>query len=67
MEQERLFRLAVESGAISFWHEPGIGWFLVVSLRRGDENWQEAPRDTYSGLSTVELLDTIAASLDSAL
>lgn len=67
MRQERLFRLAVESGAITFWHEPGRGWNLVVRFRRGDEAWSDANNDRYEGLSTHELIDTLYASLDAAL
>jgi hypothetical protein len=67
MDQQRLFRLAVESGVITFFHEPRSGWKLVVRFRRGDETWAEAQWETYSGLSTRELLDVIDASLDSAL
>lgn len=67
MQQDRLFRLAVESGAITFWHEPGRGWHLVMRCRRGDEQWSEAPMDRYEGLSTAELIDTIYAGLDAAL
>lgn len=67
MHQERLFRLAVESGAIHFRHEPGKGWHLVIRFIRGDESWQESPLEFYEGLSTMELLATIDAALDSAL
>lgn len=67
MDQARLFRLAVESGVVTFRHEPRYGWTCNVRLRRGDETWAEAPFETYSGLSTRELLDVIAASLDAAL
>lgn len=67
MRQERLFRLAVESGSITFMHEPGKGWRLTVACRRGDETWLEAKTEVYEGLSTAELLDTIYASLDVVL
>jgi hypothetical protein len=67
MQQDRLFRLAVESGSLSFFHEPRLGWTLVVNLRRGDETWWETEPQRYSGLSTAELLDTVSACLDSAL
>jgi uncharacterized protein YcnI len=65
--QERLFRLAVESGVVTFQHEPRSGWRIAVRLRRGDETWAEAMWETYDGLSTRELLDVVAATLDSAL
>jgi hypothetical protein len=65
--QDRLFRLAVEAGSINFWHEPGIGWFLVTITRRGDETWQEAETCRYQGLSTMELLTAVDAHLDSVL
>lgn len=67
MRQERLFRLAVEHGSVNFHHHPGIGWSLTVWLKRGDEAWDSAQQDFYEGLTTVELLDTIAAHLDTAL
>lgn len=67
MEQTRLFRLAVEAGSVSFHHEPGRGWCLTMALRRGDETWQEASRETYERLTTVELLDVVASHLDASL
>lgn len=67
MKQERLFRLAVEAGTVTFGHEPGKGWRLVMALRRGDELWQECEREVYEGLTTVELLDVISAHLDASL
>lgn len=67
MRQDRLFRLAVESGTITLMHEPGSGWRLTVTLRRGDETWLEAKTETYTHLSTAELLDAIYAHLDTAL
>lgn len=67
MEQTRLFRLAVESGAVSFRHEPGRGWNMTVTCRRGDETWLEAQTETYEGMSTHELLDTLYAALDGIL
>lgn len=67
MRQERLFRLAVEAGTVTFGHEPGKGWRLVIAVRRGDELWQDAARDIYEGLTTVELLDTVYAHLDAVL
>lgn len=67
MDQPRLFRLAVESGVVTFTHEPTRGWKLNIRLRRGDETWAEAHWDTYEGLSTRELLDVIAACLDTNL
>lgn len=67
MSQQRLFRLAVESGAVSFRHVPGRGWALTVWVHRGDETLAESQSETYEGLSTAELLDTIYAHLDSVL
>lgn len=67
MENLRLFRLAVESGSVSFNHYGRDGWSLTVALRRGDEAWTDVVSEHYSGLTTVELLDTLAAHLDSHL
>lgn len=67
MIESRLFRLAIESGVITFFHEPRCGWKLTIRFRRGDEAWAEAQWDTYSGLSTREMLDLIDSALDSAL
>ena len=67
MQQDRLFRLAVEAGSINFRHEPGRGWVLNIVLRRGDEDWSSIQPETYSHLTTVELLDAVAAHLDGAL
>lgn len=67
MAQERLFRLAVEAGAVTFWHVPREGWHLQIRLRRGDEPWQEVEGETYDHLTTVELLDVVASHLDEHL
>lgn len=67
MEQRRLFRLAVEAGTITFGHEPGQGWRVVMALRRGDEAWEECAREIYSHLTTVELIDVIERHLDAHL
>jgi hypothetical protein len=67
MTQDRLFRLAIEAGTVTFHHVAGAGWVLTVACRRGDEAWDEVQRETYSHLTTVELLDTIYACLDSTL
>jgi hypothetical protein len=62
-----LFRLAVESGVITFMHQPKSGWSVSIRLRRGDETWADSLWETYEGLSTRELLDVVAATLDGAL
>lgn len=67
MQQDRLFRLAVEAGTINFSHVPGRGWTLTVKVRRGQELWDESPVELYEALTTVEMIDTVYASLDSAL
>lgn len=67
MHQERLFRLAVEAGGVSFAHEAGRGWRLTITVRRGRGAHDEVERSDYSALTTVELLDTISAHLDSVL
>lgn len=67
MRQERLVRLAVESGSVSFQHVAGYGWRLVIVCRRGDESWTDARSITYDRLSTAEMLDTIYAHLDRIL
>jgi translation initiation factor IF-1 len=67
MAQERLFRLAVESGSVTFRHEPGRGWHLVIWLRRGDEVPDEVQPDVYDRLTTVELLGIIDRVLDDQL
>ena len=67
MEQERLFRLAVESGSVAFQHVAGYGWRLTIVVRRGDESWTDARSVTYDRLSTHELLDTMYAHLDRIL
>lgn len=67
MEQARLFRLAVEAGSVSFRHTPGVGWTLTIWLRRGDEAPDEVRADSYTGLSTQELLTAIDGILDREL
>lgn len=66
-QQQKLFRLAVESGHVIFNHEPGRGWRLQMAFRRGAELWSETDAEVYEGLTTVELITTIEAGLDSAL
>ena len=67
VDQTRLFRLAVEAGTVTFRHEPGRGWHMTITCRRGDESWQESQSDSYSGMSTAELLDTMHSALDGIL
>jgi hypothetical protein len=67
VDQPRLFRLAVESGAVAFRHEPGRGWHMTITCRRGDETWLDSQTDTYSGMTTAELLDTMHSALDGIL
>lgn len=67
VDQPRLFRLAVEDGWVQFHHVAGRGWELKIRCRRGDELWDESAVECYEALTTVELLDTIAAVLDGLL
>lgn len=59
MSQERLFRLAIESGFCSFNFVPREGWSLRIGLRRGDEQWADCEPDTYDRLTTDELVSLL--------
>jgi len=64
MEQERLFRLAVDAINVHASHEGGRGWRVGIRARRGDEEWSDVAGRDYTYLSTDELLDVIAAELE---
>lgn len=67
METMRLFRLAPEAVSVSAHFVPREGWTLTVVVRRGDETFEEAHRETYGCLSTPELVDVLCADLSLAL
>jgi len=67
MEQDRLFRLAVDAISAQARFVPGEGWRLTVVIRRGDETWDEAPTVVYTWLQTAELVDVLEGELISAL
>lgn len=63
MDQERLFRLAVEVVHVACYFEPGRGWRLEIGARHQGEGWVDADRQSYTCLSTDELVDTIDGAL----
>jgi hypothetical protein len=64
MDQERLFRLAVEALTVSA-HRDGYGrWHIALRARRGDEGWQDGYWASYELLTSAELVDVLAAELD---
>jgi len=67
MDQTRLFRLAHAGYALNAYYVPPEGWTLVVRARRADEAWDETESVCYSRLTTMELLDTMAAHASSTL
>ena len=67
MEQTRLFRLAHAGYALNAYYVPPEGWTLIVRARRADEAWQDTEAVTYSRLTTMELLDTMAAHAENVL
>lgn len=67
MQQERLFRLAVEAINVQVTFVPGEGWSMRAGWRRQDECWSDAQRVEYSHLTTPELVDVIDAELGRAL
>jgi hypothetical protein len=67
MQQDRLFRLAHAGYACNAYYVPREGWTLVIRARRGDEAWQDTEPTAYSNLTTLELLDTMAAHAESVL
>lgn len=62
MDQERLFRLAVEAATVTVRFTPGQGWTLTRSRRRGDETWAQATQETFSLLTTAECVDVLAVT-----
>lgn len=67
MDQERLFRLAHAGYALNAYYVPPDGWTLIIRARRADEAWQDTEPHTYSRLTTLELLDTMAAHAENTL
>ena len=67
MQQERLFRLAVEAMHLQCTFEGSSGWRLNVAYRRQDESWPDAYRVCYSHLSSTELADALGEELTRAL
>lgn len=67
MQQERLFRMAVDSVDVNAFYEWPRGWHLCVRVRRADESWSDVEPDLYDGLSSEELADVIACSIQDAL
>jgi len=63
MDQQRLFRLAVEAIAVNAHRGPDGSWQLVIRTRRGDELWADVDGDTYDHLSTTELADVVSIVL----
>jgi hypothetical protein len=56
MEQERLFRLAYEAVGINAHREIHGYWSVNIRLKRADEAWDECFQDTYSLVTTEELV-----------
>lgn len=67
MGQERLFRCAVDALSMSARYHGGHGWELVIQVRRGEERWEAAEKQTYDHLTTPELADVICAALERSL
>lgn len=63
-DQSRLFRLAVESVHVHCVHEWNRGWRVGIGSRRGDEEWEQAEKRSYTYLSTPEMVDVIHAELE---
>jgi len=67
MNQDRLFRLAHSGYALNAYYVPPEGWTLIIRARRADEAWQDTEPETYSGLTTVELIDAMSAHAEATL
>lgn len=67
MDQERLFRLAVEAMSINAHRDPMGRWAVTIRARRGDEEWLAGLWETYELLSSTELADVIEAVLERVL
>ena len=63
MDQQPLFRLAVEAMAMSARFVPMEGWHVVLTARRGDEEWAASERRTYTHLTSEELVDVLEAEV----
>lgn len=63
MDQDRLFRLAVEALAMTARYVPREGWTVSLRARRGDETWDEGERHDYTHLTSPELVDVLDAEL----
>jgi len=67
VEQERLFRLALEALVIRASYRAGAGWELTVRARRQDESWAECPERLYTRLTSPELADVLCSEVVRAL
>jgi hypothetical protein len=59
--QDRLFRLAIESVHVHAVHEWNRGWRVGIGARRGDEEWEQAEKRSYTYLSTPEMADVVCS------
>jgi ketol-acid reductoisomerase len=66
MDEQRLFTLAADVINLHAVHDAGEGWRLTVGVRRNQQSWEAAHRETYSHLTTAELVDVIMIELSNA-
>lgn len=67
MKQERLFIGAPVAFIVQCSYEVPRGWCISLTTRRDGEQWADTTRQTYSNLTTEELLDVLCTVAHNSL
>jgi len=67
MQEQRLFRLALEALVVNCFYEPSEGWRANVIAHRQGEPWSDAEESMYFRLSSAELMDVICEEVSRRL
>jgi hypothetical protein len=67
MDEQRLFRGAVDAFTVTAFRDARGYWFLHVKSRRSGESWDESEAVEYELMTTGELEDTLTATVSVVL
>jgi hypothetical protein len=67
MEQQRLYRLAIEAVTWNAHRDHWGRWAVSLRARRQDEGWGDGEWRVYDGLTSAELADVQGAELERLL
>lgn len=67
MDQQALFKLAVDAVSMTAGYEHGRGWWLHLMFRRGHHAWADAEVRHFECLTADELLDALEGAVTAAL